>query len=1533
MAENATEEKLKHLKMIFRKVGLRGVATLGVLLAMSLSAVPGALAQEGPTIDVWYGLDQAFGLPGEPQIWCDIGGNVSDPDGVLSLSYTLNGGSPVTMTVGPDGRRLINQGDFVVDLRVADLLTGANSVVITATDNLDNVSQQSVTLTYDSGNSWPTTYNTDWGSLTVDGDPQTPDPAILEQAHVVDGNWTVEGDSIRTVEPGYDRLIALGELDWRDYEVTVPFTVHEIMNPSEWGVGLIFRWNGHTNDPDYCDQPLCGWKPLGDIGWVTQNGLNIWDYLTGPTTSFPTQLNTAYWMKMRVETLASGATYNLKVWEVGQPEPVSWNLTRAHGDDFPMSGSLLLVAHQADASFGNVSIVPINSPNDAPVANNDLLNAKFNGTTFLDVLANDTDSDGIINPASVNIISDPTGGTIVGIDPLTGLVEYLHGGGVNVSDTFTYTVEDNDGATSNIATVNLDILPNAPPTANNDAATVKIAESVAINVPKNDTDSDGALDLASIVIVSDPVNGTITNINPVTGRVTYLQDGAVAPSDSFTYTINDLDGATSNVATVLVTIVPNEPPTANDDAAFVSFNGTSEIDVLNNDADPDGSLLPGTLAITDPPFNGTAIPDPLTGIVTYTHTALTAEPDSFTYVVQDNNGELSNLATVRITVGSPPPANFYSDDFNSCGVDPMWDFVNPQGDSPEPAIVGAFSGDSRVTLAVPAGSNHQPYDDYLGAPYLVQAAPDKDFTLEVKFSSTLPDTGYALQGILVRQDDLNWMRFDFYSNKNSEIIIYGTTNIKDDSFVNEPIGVPGDAPLYMRVVRTGDDWDLYYKTDLIPWTLAGSDTHALTVTGVGVFAGNAGGSSAPPFTAYVDYFSNAVDPVADPDDQDQNSLTVTISGGGSVDISPDQAVYACGDPVDLTATADLDWVFTGWSGDLSGTDNPATISMERARFVTANFAPTSGTVIAANTTGVTGISTTAPCAAGIPVEILRDVSSDIRGFTVTVDLTDLDLCDGTASIIEGDYLSGIGGTTFQVIDNLDGSYDIDATINGEPCGANALTGTLFTLDVTNTIPDGTGTIAVTAVELRDCVNAPVAAAAGAPGDILIDTTAPTGVTDLVFSKVPSGNPAGHTTGVNLAWTPSVDPEAAGVKIYRKGFGTYPEYDDDGGAAPSLPGDPVAEGWELVTTVPVGSNTAADLTPVRNYWYFCALAVDAVGNPSPAVMASGGVLNYLLGDVAPATDGDNKVWTDDLTLLGSRYGTSVGDAQYLNTLDIGPTSDLSVNGLPTTDNQVEFEDLILFGINYGADAGPGSPAVPLSFPQVPGPAAANIMALHLPDLPPVGQTFEAELVMAGNGQIQGLRIPLVWDSQVVKPVTFQGGPLLTEQGGTSLVLSADPGVIDVCLAGLRDAGISGTGRVASVTFEVLAAGDPQIQMLEIDARDQTNGAIMVTTTAASPVDDGGELPAVSALYPNYPNPFNPMTTIAFDLAVAGPVRIDIFSIDGRRVRSLVNAEMSAGRHTEMWDGRDSSGRAVSSGTYLYIMETPGLRQTQRMLLVK
>jgi hypothetical protein len=94
-----------------------------------------------------------------------------------------------------------------------------------------------------------------------------------------------------------------------------------------------------------------------------------------------------------------------------------------------------------------------------------------------------------------------------------------------------------------------------------------------------------------------------------------------------------------------------------------------------------------------------------------------------------------------------------------------------------------------------------------------------------------------------------------------------------------------------------------------------------------------------------------------------------------------------------------------------------------------------------------------------------------------------------------------------------------------------------------------------------------------------------------------------------------------------------------------------------------------------------------------------------------------------------------------------------------------------------------------------------------------------------------------------------------------------------------------------------------------------------------------VPQRSMLHPNIPNPFNPTTTIRFDLAGSGRVTLRVFDVRGRVVRTLVDGLEPAGHRLVEWDGRNDGGRVVPSGTYFYRLTAPGFEQTRTMLMLK
>jgi len=100
-----------------------------------------------------------------------------------------------------------------------------------------------------------------------------------------------------------------------------------------------------------------------------------------------------------------------------------------------------------------------------------------------------------------------------------------------------------------------------------------------------------------------------------------------------------------------------------------------------------------------------------------------------------------------------------------------------------------------------------------------------------------------------------------------------------------------------------------------------------------------------------------------------------------------------------------------------------------------------------------------------------------------------------------------------------------------------------------------------------------------------------------------------------------------------------------------------------------------------------------------------------------------------------------------------------------------------------------------------------------------------------------------------------------------------------------------------------------------------------------VDDGAPTPRALRLEQNAPNPFNPRTTIRYDLPGDGPVRLSVFDVAGRLVRTLVDESLPEGRHETVWDGRDASGRELGSGSYLARLEFGGRVEAVRMALVQ
>ena len=92
-------------------------------------------------------------------------------------------------------------------------------------------------------------------------------------------------------------------------------------------------------------------------------------------------------------------------------------------------------------------------------------------------------------------------------------------------------------------------------------------------------------------------------------------------------------------------------------------------------------------------------------------------------------------------------------------------------------------------------------------------------------------------------------------------------------------------------------------------------------------------------------------------------------------------------------------------------------------------------------------------------------------------------------------------------------------------------------------------------------------------------------------------------------------------------------------------------------------------------------------------------------------------------------------------------------------------------------------------------------------------------------------------------------------------------------------------------------------------------------------------AATALGGNYPNPFNPETTIHYDIKDATNVRLNVYNVKGQLVRSLVHANQDSGAYRVVFNGRDDKGNPLSSGIYLYRFTAGKYSSTRKMMLME
>jgi hypothetical protein len=203
---------------------------------------------------------------------------------------------------------------------------------------------------------------------------------------------------------------------------------------------------------------------------------------------------------------------------------------------------------------------------------------------------------------------------------------------------------------------------------------------------------------------------------------------------------------------------------------------------------------------------------------------------------------------------------------------------------------------------------------------------------------------------------------------------------------------------------------------------------------------------------------------------------------------------------------------------------------------------------------------------------------------------------------------------------------------------------------------------------------------------------------------------------------------------------------------------------------------------------------------------------------------------------------------------------------------------------------------------------------VPPWPPSG-VFEARLAGPGNGLYTDLRDPAA--TTLVYELVWRGA-----DGDRPLAIAWDSSALPVGASAVLTS-VAGAGVLPPVNM--CASG-----RVDLSAQAASLGGVRIEVRLGA--GEGG-VPTALALHQNSPNPFNPSTTIAFDLDRDGEIRLQVYDLAGRQVIDLGSRHYSAGRYTLVWDGNDQQGQRASSGPYFLRLQTDERTLTRKMMLVK
>ncbi len=364
----------------------------------------------------------------------------------------------------------------------------------------------------------------------------------------------------------------------------------------------------------------------------------------------------------------------------------------------------------------------------------------------------------------------------------------------------------------------------------------------------------------------------------------------------------------------------------------------------------------------------------------------------------------------------------------------------------------------------------------------------------------------------------------------------------------------------------------------------------------------------------------------------------------------------------------------------------------------------------------------------------------------------------------------------------------------------------------------------------------------------------------------------------------------------------------------------AEGFALLGTVGPGVTGFVDTTAITGIRFTYVVSAfdqdnETVSEEEEAMSirnreedVNGKLIQGLFG-------ADKTVGFDDYFHFADHYGSSVEDTEWEPAFDLAAKQAVDIDGYN------------VFAENFGRQTASAAKVIPLE----PGRNEQTRLDFFggVP-LPRVGEEFVLTLHLSDFGLLKGYGFQVEFDGEELEVVRA-----VAADNGLGEGILANPQVLAVAegkqaIVAYGDEVSEGTVAVELVFRALREFEDGWIRITEGQVRD---GAFAVNPLVLPAPVQMETLPEVYALGFNYPNPFNPETTIKYALPQASDVKLVVYNSIGQVVRTLVNERQSIGRYAFTWDATNDRGQAVSSGIYLYRLQAGEFAQVRKMLLLK